>query len=120
MEIDRETIVRTHCLFNVLKQHKSIFMQSVEAALSEIVKLEKVKSLQEGVCAGVMRLEGPACLFRDLNKRGKGVLAGELKQELITLANDGFGTFEEVTRKKLLSFIFLNLLLQVWQSMIST
>ena len=105
-EISRETMVRAHCLFNVLKQHKCIFMHSVDGAMSEMIKLRKVKSLQERVCAGVMRLEGPACLLRDLNKRLKGVLAGELKQELINLANEGFGAFEEVTRKKLVSFIF--------------
>ena len=43
IEIEKQTIERAHCLFNVLKQHKSIFHQSVEGALSEMVKLKKVK-----------------------------------------------------------------------------
>ena len=52
-----------------------------------------------------MRFEGPACL-RDLNKRLKGVLTGKIKQELIKLSEEGFGNFEEVTRKKCQSFVF--------------
>ena len=106
LEISQETIVRAHCLFNVLKQHKSIFLQSVQGALSEMVRLKKVKGLQERVCAALIRFEGPACLLRDRNKRLKGVLAGELRQELMKLSVEGFGTFEEVTRKKSQSFVF--------------
>ena len=106
IEINKQTIVSAHCLSNVLKQQKSIFLQSVEGALSEMVRLKKVKGLQERECAALIRFEGPACLLRDLSKRLKGFFAGDLKQELIKLSVEGFGNFEEVTRKKSQSFVF--------------
>ena len=85
-----------------------------------MMKLKKVKGLQESVCGALMRLEGPGCLIRDVNKRLKGVLTGELRQELIKLSNEGFGGYEEVCRKNGKTFIFTNLLQSLCRSMISS
>ena len=68
LEIQKESIVQAHCLFNILKQHKAIFLQSVECGPSEMMKLKKVKTLQERVCGALKRIEGPGCFIRDLNK----------------------------------------------------
>ena len=106
LEIQKESVVQAHCLFNILKQHKAIFIKSVEGGPSEMIKLKKVRSLQERVCGALMRLEGPGCLITDLNKRLKGVLTGELRQELIKLTSEGFGAYEEVCRRNGKTFIF--------------
>lgn len=90
-------------LYNAISQQKSVFLHALtNVNTGDCIRLTStVKTFRERLITALFNYKGPIVTVRDIQKHLKNVRAENIKLELNTLQQQGFGSVKITQRKQL-------------------